>query len=53
MDRVVDFKDKKDDIFSKFNKMDLERYWLSDEEMQRKTNDMSDDNRYYGTSIKY
>ncbi len=50
IDSVVNFKDRKDDIFAKFNKKDLDRYRLSDEDRIRKMNDMSDDSRYMGTN---
>ena len=43
IDSVVNFKDKRDDVFSRFNKIDLERYWLSDEDRKRRINNIVDE----------
>ncbi|MBQ9491935.1 MAG: hypothetical protein IJU86_04115 [Firmicutes bacterium] len=53
MDSVVNFKDRKDDIFAKFNKKDLDRYRLSYEDKIREMNNMSDDSLYMDTNRLY
>ena len=43
IDSVVNFQEEKNDVFSKFNKIDLDRYRLTDEDYKRRMNDIYDE----------